>query len=154
MLLFKPKHQAPILTGRKTETRRAWERPRARVGAVHQARLALFGPPFAWLKITDVMVEELEAIDEAGARREGYENVAEFMAVFERINPDYAGAPVTVVRFELFGVPGGPSPAACWRCGSSDVETEELTVAGVIIDPGFRICRSCGRGWPSTWPLA
>lgn len=153
MLLFKPEHREPILTGRKTETRRVWERQRARVGAVHQARLALFGPPFAWLKVLDVRVEELEAIDEAGAWREGYENVTDFMAVFERINPGYAGAPVTVVRFELFGVPGEPSPTACWRCGSLDVQLEPLSVAGVIVDAGFRVCLACGRGWASTWPL-
>ncbi|MEW6016517.1 MAG: ASCH domain-containing protein [Pseudomonadota bacterium] len=84
MILFKPEHVQPILEGRKTQTRRTGKR-RWNVGAVHQARTAIFGEPFARLRIKDVHQESLGEIDEADARAEGYPSVAAYREAFTRI---------------------------------------------------------------------
>lgn len=110
MLLFKHEHEAPILRGEKTETRRLWKRPRVRVGAIHRAytRPAYVKPPgrpFAAIVIRDRWVEPLVAIDERGARAEGYASVADYFDAFCRINRLHAAFDlrtlVWVVRFEL-----------------------------------------------------
>ena len=52
-LLFKPEHIGLIHSGRKTQTRRLWKKPRAKVGVVHKAKTALFSQDyFALIKIT------------------------------------------------------------------------------------------------------
>jgi hypothetical protein len=72
MLLFLEEFVEPILAGHKTQTRRVWgEKPRAKVGARHQARTSLFGKPFAILLITARRRERLGDISAADAVREG-----------------------------------------------------------------------------------
>jgi len=59
-LLFKPEHVGLILSGRKTQTRRVWKKSRAKVGAVHKAKTALFSPDhFALIRITGLRRERL-----------------------------------------------------------------------------------------------
>lgn len=103
MILFKPEHVAPILEGRKTQTRRVGSR-RWNVGAVHQARTKMLdaGSTFARLSILDVRIEKLSAITPLDAWREGYESVPAYLAAFYRINGDADPDPhVWVVEFEV-----------------------------------------------------
>lgn len=104
MLLFKPEHVEPILSGRKTQTRRLG-RKRWKVGSVHQCRLSRRARPFAWVRITGVRRERLGCISEEDARKEGYRSVEAYREAFERIygfwDPE---AEVWVVDFELAGV--------------------------------------------------
>lgn len=120
MILFKPYHVGAILVGWKTETRRLWPKGcRVREGAEHQIYTrAPFqgGRPFARIQIVKVWRERLDAIDEAGAQREGYHNRPGYLRAFDEINFPQRGlstrvvetrrararrAPVWCVRFRL-----------------------------------------------------
>jgi len=104
-LLFKPEHVGLILSGRKTQTRRVWKKSRARVGAVHKAKTALFSPDhFALIRITGLRRERLGDITLEDARREGYDTLEEFKAVWVRINKTWdPELEVYVVSFEQAG---------------------------------------------------
>lgn len=100
-MLFQLYHKGPVLTGGKTETRRLWKRSRARVGAVHQARLTLFGEPFALLEILNVHEERLGDISEDSVHREGYDTLEDFKDAWTRINGSWDPDVVPfVVRFK------------------------------------------------------
>jgi hypothetical protein len=92
MILFKPEHVAPILSGRKTQTRRMGNK-RWNVGAVHQARTRMLDADstFAHLCIRDVRREVLRQITETDAWAEGYETRADYLAAFRRINRNPPG---------------------------------------------------------------
>ncbi|HHW45053.1 MAG TPA: ASCH domain-containing protein [Desulfotomaculum sp.] len=75
MILFKPEHVEPILSGCKTQTRRLGKK-RWKVGSVHQCRLNYRAEPFACVRVTAVRRERLDNITEEDARREGYPSVA------------------------------------------------------------------------------
>lgn len=106
MILFKEAHVAPILTGRKTQTRRLWAKPRVNVGNVYQARTRMLDATstFAKLRVKRVWKEgSLDAISPTDAWAEGYDSVDEFLAVFRSINrwlPNQVG----VTGRELFAV--------------------------------------------------
>ncbi|AEG14477.1 ASCH domain protein [Desulfofundulus kuznetsovii DSM 6115] len=101
MILFKPEHVEPILSGRKTQTRRLG-RKRWKVGSIHQCRLNYRVEPFAYVKVTAVRRERLGDITEEDAWKEGYPSVEAYREAFEQIygfwNPD---VDVWVVDFEL-----------------------------------------------------
>ena len=105
-LLFKPEHVGLILSGRKTQTRRVWKKSRAKVGAVHKAKTALFSPDhFALIRITGLRRERLGDITLEDVRREGYDTLEEFKEVWIRINKSWnQELEVYVVSFELAGV--------------------------------------------------
>ena len=68
MLLFKPEHALLILSGTKTQTRRIWKKPRAKVGSIHLAKLKMLSTDFfAKLEILDVHLERLGDISEEEA---------------------------------------------------------------------------------------
>lgn len=102
-MLFKPEHVGLILSGRKTQTRRVWKKSRARVGAVHKAKTALFSPDhFALIRITGLRRERLGDITLEDVRREGYDTLEEFKEVWVRINKTWdPELEVYVVSFEL-----------------------------------------------------
>jgi len=104
-LLFKPEHVDLILSGRKTQTRRVWKKSRAKVGVVHKAKTALFSPDhFALIRITGLRRERLGDITLEDVRREGYDTLEEFKAVWVRINKTWdPELEVYVVSFELVG---------------------------------------------------
>ena len=88
MILFRPEAVAPILEGRKTQTRRLGRR-RWREGAIHQAATRLFDKDavFAELLITEVWQHNLLTIGPREAEAEGYGSREEFLEAFYRINP-------------------------------------------------------------------
>jgi hypothetical protein len=105
MILFKPYHVEEIIAGRKTQTRRIWKRPRAKVGAVHLVKTELFSKEHhCKIRILDVRRERLGDISEDDARAEGGYTVAEYIEVWREINgvwnPDQD---VFVVTFEVVG---------------------------------------------------
>lgn len=106
MILFKPEHVAPILTGAKTQTRRLGKR-RWRHDSIHQARTALFGEPFARLRILEVRQERLRTISLDDAVAEGYTGPGTFLHAFYRINGMAFDADplVWVVTFEVVTQP-------------------------------------------------
>jgi hypothetical protein len=104
-LLFKPEHVSLILSGRKTQTRRIWDRPRAKAGAVHKAKTLLYSRDyFALIRITAVRKERLGDISLEDVRREGYDNLEAFKEEWIRINRAWdPELEVYVVSFELVG---------------------------------------------------
>jgi hypothetical protein len=86
-MLFMPEHVGPILSGRKTETRRLWKKPRAKVGSKHKAKTRLLSKDsFATLLIEKVWKERLGDISEESIYNEGYNRLEEYKTVLERAN--------------------------------------------------------------------
>ncbi len=86
MILFKPEHVAPILSGRKTETRRDWKVWRAKVGSVHKAKTKMISPEyFALIEIIERWEEELGDISEESVYNEGYDSREAYEAKFREI---------------------------------------------------------------------
>ena len=109
MLLFKPEHVVPILSGAKTQTRRVGAR-RWREGAEHDARLNFTTPPFARLRITSVRRQAVYRISTADAVAEGYPNRQAFFAAWDRVTGEPRTTRVWVVSFVV--VRAGDAPAA------------------------------------------
>jgi hypothetical protein len=106
MLLFRPEHVAPILDGRKTQTRRLGKR-RWNVGAIHKCYtkppFARGGSkPFASVCILEVLQEPLRSISHDDAEAEGYTGIGTFLYAFYAINwmASNANPLVWVVTFE------------------------------------------------------
>jgi len=107
MILFRQEHVEPILAGTKTQTRRTWEKPRARVGTVHLAKTRMLSTEsFARLEILAVYRERLGDLSEEDAIAEGYPSREAYLQAFARINrqtvgDDFFEQPVYVVRFRV-----------------------------------------------------
>ena len=89
MLLFKPEHIAPILDGRKTQTRRLWPHgKRVNISSEQQARTKMLDAAscFAILGIDRVWQEQLVKISEDDAQAEGYPGAIEYLHAFAKIN--------------------------------------------------------------------
>lgn len=91
MILFKPEHVAPILSGRKTQTRRGGKR-RWNVGSVHacytRPPFAKGGSePFCRVRILDVRRSvPIASMSDEDVYAEGYDTWRDFWAVWCRIN--------------------------------------------------------------------
>lgn len=90
MILFKPEHVEPILSGRKTQTRRFWKTCRVKIGSVHQARTNMpWQDPsglFAYIHMLDAEQQELAEMSQADVYAEGYDSLAEYMTALDFIN--------------------------------------------------------------------
>ncbi len=90
MILFRPEHVEPILSGRKTQTRRLGKR-RWKVGGIHgcytRPPFAKGGAkPFCRVRIVGVGLEWLLSISPSDVMAEGYDNEDDFLDAFWRIN--------------------------------------------------------------------
>ena len=115
MILFKPEHVAPILAGKKTETRRLWKRCRVKVGALHWAQTRMFdnSSRFARLRIGSVRGDTLGTLTDEAAHAEGYPNIEEYLFAFARIYKMHAAdlpmdLPLWVVNFQVESTPQPP----------------------------------------------
>lgn len=87
MILFMPEHVPKILAGEKTETRRIWQKRRAKPGSVHRAKTKMLSKEyFALLQIEAVYQERLGDISEESIKAEGYNSREEYKAVMEKAN--------------------------------------------------------------------
>jgi hypothetical protein len=87
MLLFKPRHVAPILSDRKTETRRLWRSWRANVGSIQKAKTMMLSKDyFALLEILERWEERLGDISAQSVYNEGYDSQEEYFASLAEIN--------------------------------------------------------------------
>jgi len=104
MILFKPEHVAPILSGRKTETRRYWKKFRVNVGSIQLAKTQMISKEyFARLEILDRWEEALGDISPRSISNEGYDSLEGYKAVLEAINkrPWDDNEVVKVVKFRV-----------------------------------------------------
>lgn len=96
-LLFKPYHVFPIVastlypmtvvpTRAKTETRRAWGKPRAKIGSTHLCRLDFTDNYFAKVNIRDVYKQPLGEMTEEAAMNEGGYTLEEYGRLWQIIN--------------------------------------------------------------------
>jgi hypothetical protein len=86
MLLFKPQHIDPILSGTKTQTRRFWKKARVKAGSIHLAKQKMISREyFARLEILEVYKEKLGSISEQDALAEGYPTVMAYLIAFVNI---------------------------------------------------------------------
>lgn len=87
MILFQQEHILPILDGTKTQTRRIWKRPRAKVGSIHLAKTKMLSKEyFARLEILAVGQERLGDITDEDANAEGYRSALAYLFAFQKIN--------------------------------------------------------------------
>jgi hypothetical protein len=103
MILFTPRHVEMIKAGEKTQTRRVWKRPRAKVGAVHKVKTELFSKEHhCRIRILGLRLERLADISEEDARAEGGYTVAEYIEIWREINGVWnQDQLVYVVTFEV-----------------------------------------------------
>ena len=118
MILFKTFLLAEIKRGRKTETRRLWEKCRVKPGSIHWACHKLFqNEPDCLVKVISVHKEHLLDITPEAVMREGFPdgNVQGFVDGFKQINAKKVADPgvsynawnpeLWVVRFKLVTLP-------------------------------------------------
>jgi hypothetical protein len=103
VILFKPEHVAPILSGRKTQTRRLGKK-RWNVGAVHQCQTKMLrnDSVFAHVLITGVWRQCLSDMTDDEVYAEGYDSFPEYCRALWRING--GGSPdmeLWVVTFQI-----------------------------------------------------
>ena len=109
MILFKSESMEKILAGEKSQTRKLWDRPRAKEGSEHlfYLRPPMTGErPFARALITRVWRQQLGEMEEEEARAEGYASVQAFLDAFQQINGrkikgDLRQVQVYAVEFQL-----------------------------------------------------
>jgi len=110
MIIFRARFIAPILDGRKTQTRRLWKKSTVRQGGIYEARTYRAGKSFARIHITGVQKERLGDIRDEDAVKEGYATSAEFLKDFFAIHDgkfrsgtDWLDHQVWAVSFEVMG---------------------------------------------------
>lgn len=86
-MLFKPYHIPLIVSGRKTATRRVWERPHAKVGNYYAVTTKLFerGARAPLICAERVYRERLGEMGESDALKEGYSSLRAFEQAWTEI---------------------------------------------------------------------
>ncbi len=107
-MLFKPDHVAMILAGAKTQTRRAWRRPMAKVGGRYKVKTAMLSKEYHCLiEVVGIRRERLADITEEDANREGYPTVPSYFRAWSDINNEFdPDQEVYVIDFQLAGEVG------------------------------------------------
>jgi hypothetical protein len=108
VLLFKPEHVQPVLSGLKTQTRRVWKKPRVKVGRIYKAKTKLFSKDyFALLRVTGLRKERLGDLSPEDAQAEGGYSIEQFKRIWKEINGSWnPEQEVWVVEFEVKHAPG------------------------------------------------
>lgn len=97
-MLFRPEHVEMILSRTKTQTRRAWKRPMAKVGGIYKVKTRMLSKEYYCLiEVVGLGAERLGDITEEDVRKEGYGSISEYMDVWERINGRGSWQPEKVV---------------------------------------------------------
>lgn len=87
MVLFRPELIEKNLAGLKWETRRVWTDPKVKVGGVYGIHRKFMEPKKeapAWMLVTAMRKERVDAIRDEGAVAEGYANRKEFLEAWTR----------------------------------------------------------------------
>ena len=102
MVLFRPKHEKPIRSGLKTETRRRWKRCRVKVGSIHRCKTKMLSRRyFAKVRVLNTYRQALHEMRAANYRAEGGYTKASFIEAWKSINGSYDPLEVVwVVEFE------------------------------------------------------
>ena len=106
MLLFRPHHIPMIRDGRKTESRRMWEKARVSEGSYQQVKKLIFTKEhFGYIQIRKLYRQHLLDITEESAQREGGYMRAEYLRAFHEIYPGVGENPeLWVLEFEYIGM--------------------------------------------------
>lgn len=112
-MIFQQHHREQIRTGEKTMTRRGWDESQVttgktyratRGGNVEQGMFATREECDCFIRVTDVYEQQLGAITQEDADREGGYSREEFVEVWEEINGEWTpDVSVWVVEFEYAG---------------------------------------------------
>jgi hypothetical protein len=81
MLLFKKAFHEAIVAGTKTATLRFWKHRRVRPGSVH------FVPRLGRLRILSVEPADVDALDDADAKADGFADVTALRAALDAMYP-------------------------------------------------------------------
>jgi hypothetical protein len=106
-MLFKVEHVELILKGKKTQTRRLWKKPMAKVKGIYKVKTQMLSKGyFALIEVTKIRQEKLLDISEKDAKAEGFPSKKKFLQKFEEINhgkaPEWGYNPmVTVIEFRV-----------------------------------------------------
>ena len=112
-MMFTKGHLALIENGTKTQTRRAWVKPRVKVGKYYPIQVDYRTKAKGYIRILNVRQERLSEITEWDAKAEGGYTVASYMGIWIEINGSWnPNQFVYVVDFEYVGTtrplaPGG-----------------------------------------------
>ena len=87
-MLFKPYHVLLIKSGIKTETRRNWKKPMAKVKGIYPVQIKMFEPKLLCplIEIKYMFMQKLSDMTEKEARKEGGYTLKEFKKKFTKIN--------------------------------------------------------------------
>ena len=112
-MMFTKGHLALIENGTKTQTRRAWVKPRVKIGRYYPIQIDYRTKAKGYIRVTGLRQEFLRQITESDAKAEGGYTVASYMEIWIKINGSWnPNQFVYVVDFEYVGVarplaPGG-----------------------------------------------
>lgn len=111
-MLFKPQHIRMIADGTKTETRRDWKKPMAKLGGEYKVKKSMMSKEYyATIKCTALFKQRLGDMRNKDADREGGYTLAEFKQIWIEINGSWDDNQiVTVVEFEMVGKGNTPIP--------------------------------------------
>lgn len=105
-MLFTEDHVKKILNGEKTQTRRIWKRPHAKVDGIYKVKTKMMSKEYyGKIQVSDIRQEPLGKMTDYDAWDEGCYNLEEFKKIWAEINKDKGGwnpcQIVTVIYFVL-----------------------------------------------------